>query len=299
MRKRVIFMGEKHLGLKCLRLLEGMPEVDLLGVCTRARAEVWWGEQNIIDYCSQKAIPMMTRAEILEQPVDHLISVLYPFIVEGKYIRHAKMKCYNLHEAPLPKWKGCNGYSHAIMSGDTEYATTLHQMVAELDTGGIITERRFPIKPNETAKELYTRTENESYQLALEWFPRLIRNKITALEPSDRDVSILNRRDSLAEHKQLELKTKVDDAYRIVRSLDFVPFEPAFVNAAGRKYYMFIKGALGRESLPEYLPTKISPVSRLMEIPWGTFSCGVLENLPRAMVLCDDITYGQLFSIYN
>jgi methionyl-tRNA formyltransferase len=295
--KQIIFMGEKPLGLKCLRLLRQMHGVDVKAVCTRARGEVWWGRQEIIDYCADERIPIIQRAEIMDCTVDYLISVLYPFIVEPEYIQHARRGCFNLHEAPLPRWRGCNSYSHALLAGDKHYGTTLHELASELDAGRIVAQREFPIEPFETAKELYERTALQSYQLAKEWLPRIIHGDFTAYSHPSTDSSFLNQRNSLTDLKHVPLEISTHKALVKAAALDFIPWEPAFVIFQAEKYYLFIESSRGRESafLPE--AKVFNAPARLVDLDWGTFEAGVVKGLPRSMIICKANLYENIYPL--
>jgi methionyl-tRNA formyltransferase len=297
--RRVIFMGEKPLGLKCLKLLRTLPDVLLLGVCTRSAKEHWWGKNELLDYCAEQGIPVLTRAAITSQPVDHLLSVLYPFVVEEPCIRHASKGCFNLHEAPLPRWRGCNGYSHAILKNDPEYGTTLHELAPALDGGRIVAERRFLITPLETARELYERTSGESFCLAQEWFPRLVRGELLFSDQARNEESFLNQRNSLLEHKRLPLDTSVEDAFRTARALDFVPWEPAFVVVGNEKFYLFIESSLGRLPLPEGDMQELPLRPTLAQISWGSWKTGVIRELARPLVLCHESEYRKRFPLFG
>ena len=297
--RRVIFMGEKDLGLRCLKLLEATQGVELAAVCTRARRDVWWGQQELRDYCQARRIPVINRSQIASYEIDHLLSVLYPFMVEKQYINHARKGCFNLHEAPLPRWRGCNGYSHAILAGDPEYATTLHEMVPQLDAGKIVADRRFPILPNETSKELFQRTAEESYQLVKEWLPRLLEDNYVTCVPAPDEESFLNPRDSLLHLKEVALNAPILDVFRVARALDFVPWEPAFVVVGGRKYYLFLLDALGREKVKLQDPVKIPLVGQLAEVDWQNLTTGVIGDLPRPLVVCESEAYKQYFPIFG
>jgi methionyl-tRNA formyltransferase len=295
--KQVIFMGEKPLGLKCLQLLRRMSGVQVVAVCTRVREEVWWGGQRIHEYCAAHGIPIIPRARITEYGVDHLISVLYPFIVEPEYIRHARMGSYNLHEAPLPRWRGCNSSSHALLAGDESYGTTLHELDPELDAGRIIARRDFPIKPFETAKELYGRTALQSYALAEDWFPRIMRGDVSPYGVSSNGPSFINHRDSLVGLKQIPLETPLHEALTKAAALDFVPWEPAFVIFGGAKYYLYIESSPGRESVVAPGTVVLETGPRLADLAWGSFEAGVVRDLPRSLVICKADVYASVFHL--
>ena len=295
--RQVIFMGEKPLALRCLQFLVEYQGIEIVAVCTRRSDNVWWDDPNILDYCEKLSIPVITRSLISRFNVDYLISVLYPFIIERKYLEHAVLGCFNLHEAPLPRWKGCNGYSHAILSGDSEYATTLHEMSAELDDGAIISECRFAILPNETSKELNSRTAEKSYELFLESWPKIINGNYPVKEPVPSEESFVNARDSLKDFKEMSLDLNLLDVFQVTRALDFVPWEPAFLPIGGKKYYFFILDSLGREGVINEGLECLDAVSCLRDIQWSNLNLGVIGHLPRPLVICESSTYKQYFPL--
>lgn len=293
----LIFMGEKPLGLKCLRLLHEELNTRVSAVCTRSSGDLWWGEQDILPYCREQGIPVIPRKEIPDHVPDMLISVLYPFIVEAEYIRLASRGCFNLHEAPLPRWRGCNSYSHAILAGDAAYGTTLHDLSPELDAGCIVAKRMFPIVPGETAKELYGRTSCESFQLAREWFPRLLDGPVPLQEIDPREESFLNPRDSLVGVKRLTPGTGLADAVTVARALDFVPWEPAYIDYPDHRYYLFISDSLGRTGIPLPDARALAEPGVLGELPWGDFAVGVIDCGPRPLTICRADIYRSLYPL--
>ena len=290
-------MGEKPLGLKCLRFLHEELDVEVAAVCTRSGKGFWWGKQEIIPYCRNQGIPLISRREIPDFAPDFLVSVLYPFIVEPEYLLAARKGCFNLHEAPLPRWRGCNNYSHALLAGDTGYGTSLHEMTPILDAGRIIAQRTFAIEPGETARELYERTSEESYLLFRESCPRLFRGELTSRPFESGEDSFLNTRDSLVSLKALSPETLLERAIVVARALDFVPWEPAYVTMAGERYYLFIAGAAGRAGITLPEPKTLCAADRLKNLPWGSFNVGVFPCSPRPLVICREDLYRQLFSL--
>jgi methionyl-tRNA formyltransferase len=80
----------------------------------------------------------------------------------------------NLHLAPLPKYRGRYSFTHAIVAGDTRFGVTLHYIDEGMDTGPVIAERIFSIKPTDTAWALYLRAQREGTALFRETAPRII-----------------------------------------------------------------------------------------------------------------------------
>ena len=135
------------------------------------------------------------------------ISVLYYKIIDEQLINHLEGQIVNLHAAPLPEYRGLNSHSHAIINGETEYGVSLHMIDTGVDTGPIIDVKRFDISPDLTARELHDLPQDYAFPL---------------FQISD-------------------LLERPEYVMRVVRGLDFEPFEPAHIFLNGRKMYLKTK----------------------------------------------------------
>lgn len=236
---KVVFMGEKPLAKKCLQYLRRLKDVEILGVCTRKPTKnVWWGEQVVRKYCIAKGIPIIERKKILEfEEVDVIISVLYPFVIEKEILDKAKIAAVNLHQAPLPHYKGCNSVSHAIMNGEKEYGVTLHLMNEELDSGDIIERKMFPINDDITARELYELADKYCFEVFRRNIKNILRGEFRTFKQEKHIKSHIYPRNSL-QNKQVDLSWPPEKIYNFVRGLDFPPFEKAYIMVGDKKIYL-------------------------------------------------------------
>ena len=62
----------------------------------------------------------------------------------------ARLGCINCHPSLLPRHRGYNPLSAAILAGDTETGITYHFMNEEYDRGDILLQKSIPISPRET-----------------------------------------------------------------------------------------------------------------------------------------------------
>ncbi len=294
---RIVFCGEKPLGAKCLDLLRSWPQVEIVAACTRGEGKVWWGRQVFREYCTQNNVPICKRGELRALQYDFLVSVLYPFVIEAEHIERAGQVAVNLHEAPLPRWRGCNGYAHAILMGDETYGTTLHELAPALDTGRNIAIETFSILPNETVKELYDRTTETSGQLFEESMPRVLAGELSPIDESLDEESFLNARESLSGLKQLAPEMTPGQIYRHARAFDFAPWEPAYWNVEGRKHYVYVGDSAARKTeLLDLLP-RYSVDEMAGQVGSGKVDCFVAEGLQRPLVVCDEGSYRQYYSL--
>ena len=63
----------------------------------------------------------------------------------------------NVHYAPLPRYRGRATVNWAIINGETHAAITIHELVAGLDSGGILFQESVPIGDRDNVTDLYRR----------------------------------------------------------------------------------------------------------------------------------------------
>jgi methionyl-tRNA formyltransferase len=291
----VVFCGEKPLAEQCLAALLEMPAVSIPAVCTRGEGDTWWGRQGVRELARQAGLPVVRRRELLEIDFDILLSVLYPFVIEAPIIGCARRMAVNLHEAPLPRWRGCNAPSHAILAGDTTYGTTLHVLAAQLDAGDILAEDRFGLTGSETARELYRRTGERSLALFRRAFPGLLAGELPP-RPQEEDESFCNGRDSLISLKQIDPHTTPEQLDRRVRALDFLPWEPAYIeDERGGRIYLYVEDGAGRSEHRLNVRRTVS-AEGLAGLDASDLPVRV-EGLSRPIVACGEDRYRTMFPL--
>ena len=89
------------------------------------------------------------------QNADVMVVAAYGLILPQAVLDIPKYGCLNIHASLLPRWRGAAPIQRAIEAGDEETGICIMQMDAGLDTGAVISEHRYPLKPNETSASAY------------------------------------------------------------------------------------------------------------------------------------------------
>ena len=103
--------------------------------------------------------PISLRSTIMEDQIRdlnaHLIIVVaYGMILPKTILKLPTLGCINVHASLLPKWRGAAPIQRAIEAGDKETGISIMQMDEGLDTGSIICQSQYLIKPSDTAADL-------------------------------------------------------------------------------------------------------------------------------------------------
>jgi methionyl-tRNA formyltransferase len=96
------------------------------------------------------------RPDVLSRPGDVLISFLSPWIVMAEELDRFAT-AINFHPASTD-YPGSGCYNFALYDEVADYGATCHHMLAKVDTGAIILERRFPVDAEESVETLKLKT---------------------------------------------------------------------------------------------------------------------------------------------
>jgi methionyl-tRNA formyltransferase len=81
----------------------------------------------------------------------------FAIILKKPILELPRIGCVNTHSSLLPKHRGPNPFVAVIQAGDEQSGVTFHQIDEGIDTGPILEQYPFPIRPQDTALEVYRR----------------------------------------------------------------------------------------------------------------------------------------------
>ena len=205
------------------------------------------GSAAVREQAGRAGIPFLANVVRAEQEIanlidrtgaDTLISVQHPWVLAESLLQAVSMRAFNLHNAPLPSYRGHNAANHAILNGELEFAATIHWMAPEPDAGPIAFEERFSIREDETRLAPCTHARpRQVSRLSVASLMRWQRG------PRFRAVLLyeggaLYPRDSLNGLRRIEHPEDLEELDRKARAFYFPPFEPAYVVVEGRKLHV-------------------------------------------------------------
>ncbi len=155
---------------------------------------------------------------------EYIISYLSRWIIPEYLINKAKIAAINFHPAsPHYPGIGCNNF--ALYEGALEYGVTCHHMSTKVDTGKIITVKRFNVFQNDDVSSLLSRTYDFQLVLFYEIIGGIIKDKplpssseVWTRKPfSRKDFNQLCVIDSTMQNEEIE---------RRIRATSFNEFQP-------------------------------------------------------------------------
>jgi methionyl-tRNA formyltransferase len=105
---------------------------------------------------------------VLNWQGDLLISFISSWVLPGSLLERAGFAAINFHPGS-PEYPGIGCTNFAFYNGETEYGITAHYMKPIVDTGAIISVKRFPIGEEDTVysvtQECYRLIEESFYEI--------------------------------------------------------------------------------------------------------------------------------------
>lgn len=92
-------------------------------------------------------------------------------ILTPAFVARYRGSMLNIHPSLLPKYPGLHTHARAIAAGDAEAGCTVHEVIADLDSGPILGQARLPILPGDTADTLAARVLPMEHRL----YPAVLR----------------------------------------------------------------------------------------------------------------------------
>lgn len=104
-----------------------------------------------------------------EHNVDVVVLIGYMRILGNSFCRRWTGRCFNVHPSLLPKYSGYMDkriHASVLSNGETESGCTIHEVVANVDEGRIVVQKKCPVHMDDsvhTLKERVQRLEVESF----------------------------------------------------------------------------------------------------------------------------------------
>ncbi len=117
---------------------------------------------------------------IRAEKIDLVVSVSASQIFGKRVLAAPMIGCVNLHNAPLPKYRGMLPNFRQMYHGETESVLTIHEMVPKLDGGDVLLQYRTAIERDMSLERLMTVTKENSATALWSFLEVLQRGEATA-----------------------------------------------------------------------------------------------------------------------
>jgi methionyl-tRNA formyltransferase len=236
MTSRIVVIGSGSFAVNCLKVLSANAGASIALAVDDPHARAMRGLLG--RFCATVNIPLMEAADVNAPPTIEAIRAAKPDFVFSAYnmqilrrelLGIARMGTINFHNGPLPRYRGVNVYSWAIVNGETEYGVAWHMVDEGIDSGDIVGEARFPIAADERPTTLVAKGFKAGVQALEALLPGLLAGTLAPRKQDARQATYYARRDA-PNGGWLDFDWPWTRIERFVRGLDFRPLENTLVH---------------------------------------------------------------------
>ncbi len=119
---------------------------------------------------------------IKQYNADLFISVASPIIFRKELISIPKLDCINIHNAPLPKYRGMLPNFWQLYNGEKEAGITIHRINEGIDTGDIVEQQFVPIEETDSLDSLIVKTKRLGAYLMIDVIEKFRRGTVSFRE---------------------------------------------------------------------------------------------------------------------
>lgn len=151
-KKRVIFMGKGDLAIRCANWFYESPDYELALIVPVIPEPGWTG--SISAWARAHGVPLVESGHYKDIPevrddawrCDLAFSVFYDKIIKAWFIDKCD-RILNLHNGPLPRYRGVSPINWALKNGESAHGVTIHEITPGIDDGPIVGKLEYPIYP--------------------------------------------------------------------------------------------------------------------------------------------------------
>lgn len=114
---------------------------------------------SLVEWCQEHDVPYVAsgRHQDLEQPVELGVSVFYDKLFKAPFINSCG-KLINIHNSPLPKYRGMAPINWALKDEQESHGITIHEITPGIDDGPILARATYSIYPEfDEVEDVYKR----------------------------------------------------------------------------------------------------------------------------------------------
>lgn len=146
--KNVVVFGRGSLAGRIAEAFAESSRWNLVGIVVSDSEPVWMA--SLSDLARDRGWPLVSREDIPALAKIHKLSLGFSCYYEKILTREEISlfdRCLNLHNSPLPLYRGVNPINWALKNEETSHGVTIHEVTPGIDEGRIIAQARFGICP--------------------------------------------------------------------------------------------------------------------------------------------------------
>ena len=184
-----------------------------------------------------------TLAQLRNLRPDIGISAFFAFILRPELFEIFPHGCINLHSGYLPFNRGWHTNVWPIIDGSSAGAT-VHYVDTGVDTGDVISQRRFPVDLTDTGGVLHEKITRGLIELFKDTWPRIKDGSVTRTAQNHSKATHHRKGDlGVIDQIHLDRHYRAADLLNLLRARTYPPYPVAYAIEDGRRRYYHINYA--------------------------------------------------------
>lgn len=196
--KRAVVLGKGTLAVQVSEWFVKSPDYELVAVVPVVPEPTWtdsliaWAEDAGVPCVSSGRYDDIEGADEETWGVDLAISLTYDRIIAPWFASRCR-RILNLHNSPLPRYRGVSPINWALKNGERKHGVTIHEITAGIDDGPIVAQLQYSIYPDfDEVIDVYQRALAYGWMLFQQTMPIL--DEITPLPQDEAASTYYSRR---------------------------------------------------------------------------------------------------------
>lgn len=169
---KIALLGKGRLAKQIAEWFYNSDQYELVYVVPVFPEPIW--DVSLNNWCQENKINTYDDYRKLPDGIDLIFSCFYDKIIKKDFIDKYK-KVINLHNAPLPKYRGVNPINWALKNNEKVHGITIHEIAPGIDDGAILSQMTYSIFPDaEEVKDVYNKALEYGYVLFKSTAPYLM-----------------------------------------------------------------------------------------------------------------------------
>jgi len=163
-RKRVVLLGKGTLAIHAADWFHTNPAFELECIVPVIPEPSW--TDSLSDWAIKNKVSIIESGRYEDIPgvrengrtIDLAFSVFYDKIIKDWFIKKCD-KILNLHNSPLPHYRGVSPINWALKNNENEHGITIHEIIPGIDAGPVVAQLKYSIYPKfDEVVDVYTRS---------------------------------------------------------------------------------------------------------------------------------------------
>lgn len=210
--RTTVVMGKGDLAIRVANWFLQSKEYHLCSVVPVIPEPKW--APSLKEWAKENGVPVMESGHYKDLPelaetrkIDLAVSIFYDKIIREWFIKRCA-RIINLHNGPLPKYRGVSPINWALKNEEVEHGLTIHEITPGIDDGPIIGQLKYSIHPEfDEVIDVYKRSIEYGWVLFQQTLPLL--DKIRPRVQDDSAATYYSKHDNprLAERSNFTRET--------------------------------------------------------------------------------------------